>query len=158
MRKTPRNCQKRRLTYESCVVGFDKWTSPASSQLSVSKETFVASRGISHSWFLEKIILNHRHHKTVRKIEVKDSTGKCTQRCVTINSCPAIEWPITARAWRSGDIPWFVQPGHLLLINDLKLKLYFFADSNSESRIYRSSVLMQIKHGFRKAAILPNSM
>ena len=24
MRQTPRNCQKRRLTYESCVVGFNK--------------------------------------------------------------------------------------------------------------------------------------
>ena len=65
--------------------------------------------------------------KTVKKIEVKDSTGKCTQRCVTIIIVrEAIEWPITSRAWRCGDIPCYVSRD-MLLSKDMKIKIYSIA-------------------------------
>jgi len=49
----------------------------------------------------------------------------------------------------------FRHPGRPKPNNDLKLKLYFFADRYSVSRICSSSVLLQLKHGIRQPPYTP---
>jgi hypothetical protein len=95
MRKIPGNCQKRRLTYESCVVGFNKQASSASSQLSVSKETFVALRRINLSIFFGKSFT--AIIKVCKKNGEYTITGEWQKRMAD-----------NVRAWRCGDIPCYV--------------------------------------------------
>jgi len=49
----------------------------------------------------------------------------------------------------------FRHPGRPQPNSDLKLKLYFFVDRYSVSRICSSSVLLQLQHGLRQPPYAP---